>query len=59
MTENEMIQSLAKEHVIRASGLLSLLMPQICGIGIGIKGLVDSYPVANNASETLIQGAPA
>ena len=53
MTENETIQSLAKEHVICASGLLSLLMPQTSGVGIGIKGLDGRYQVANPALETL------
>lgn len=44
----------AKEHVIRASGLLSLLMPQTSGVGIGVKGLDGRYELSNLAMEALL-----
>jgi diguanylate cyclase (GGDEF)-like protein/hemerythrin-like metal-binding protein/PAS domain S-box-containing protein len=53
MNENDLIYSFAKEHMIRASGLLSLMMPQTPGVGIGIKGLDGRYQLANKAMETL------
>ena len=53
MNQDELIYNFAKEHVIRASGLLSLLMPQTSGVGIGVKGLDGRYQLANKAMETL------
>lgn len=54
MNEYELIYSFAKEHMIRASGLLSLMMPQTPGVGIGVKGLDGRYQLANKAMETLL-----
>ena len=53
MSENTLIDTFAKEHLIRASGLLSLLMPQTSGVGIGVKGLDGHYLLVNRAMETL------
>jgi diguanylate cyclase (GGDEF)-like protein/hemerythrin-like metal-binding protein len=54
MFESDPINSFVKEQVIRASGLLSLLMTQPSGIGVGIKDLTDGrYQLANKATETL------
>ena len=53
MNEDEVINNIAEEQMIRASALLSLLMPQASGVGIGIKGLDGRYQLANKAMETL------
>ena len=53
MHEDDLIYSFAKEHLIRASGLMSLLMPQTSGVGIGVKGLDGRYLLANKAMEAL------
>jgi diguanylate cyclase (GGDEF)-like protein/PAS domain S-box-containing protein len=54
MNDDKLIYTFAKEHVIRASGLLSLLMPQTSGVGIGVKGLDGRYQLANHAMEALL-----
>ena len=54
MNENNLIYTLAKEHMARASGLLSLLIPQTSGVGIGVKGLDGRYQLVNKAMETLL-----
>ncbi len=54
MDENDLINALAKEHMIRASGLLALLMPPNSGIAFAIKGLEGRYQLVNNAMETLL-----
>ena len=54
MSENELLDTFAKEHVIRASGLLSLLMPQTSGVGLGLKGLDGRYQLVNRVMETLL-----
>ncbi len=54
MENSDLINAFAKEQVIRASGLLSLLMPQASGIGIGVKGLDGRYLLANKAMESLL-----
>ncbi|WP_301102372.1 diguanylate cyclase [Propionivibrio sp.] len=53
MNKAELSYTFAKEHVIRASALLSLLMPQASGIGIGVKGLDGRYLLVSKALETL------
>jgi len=53
MNENDLIYAFAKEHMTRASGLLSLMMPQTPGVGIGVKGLNGRYQLANKTMETL------
>ena len=53
MTEDDLIDTFGKEQVIRASGLLSLLMPQATGVGIGVKGLDGRYQLVNQAMRTL------
>jgi diguanylate cyclase (GGDEF)-like protein/hemerythrin-like metal-binding protein len=47
MNDEDPIYAFAKEHVIHAKGLLSLLMPQTSGIGIALKGLDGRYQIAN------------
>lgn len=54
MDKNDLIDALAKEHVIRTSGLLKLLLNQTSGIGFGIKGLDGRYQLVNKAMETLL-----
>ena len=54
MNENDLIYTFAKENMISASGLLSLMMPQASGVGIGVKGLDGRYQLANKAMETLL-----
>lgn len=54
MKQHELLYGIAKEHVIRASGLLSLLMPGTSGVGIGVKGLDGRYQLTNQAMESLI-----
>jgi len=53
MNESDLIATFATEQMIRASGLLSLLMPQAAGVGIGVKGLDGRYQLANKAMEAL------
>ncbi len=36
MTEVELIYTFAQEHVVCAAALLSMLMPQTTGVGIGV-----------------------
>ena len=55
MREKELIHTFAKEHVIRASGLLSLLMPQASGLGICVKDMGGRYQLANDAMEALLR----
>lgn len=54
MNEHNLIYTLAKEYMTRASNLLSLLMPQTSGVGIGVKGLDGRYQLANRAMEALL-----
>jgi len=54
MNENDLLYTFAKEHMIQASGLLALLMPQAFGLGIGIKGVDGRYLLVNKAMETLL-----
>ena len=54
MDENDLINALAKEHMVRASGLLALLMPPNSGIAFAIKGLEGRYQLVNKAMETLL-----
>ncbi len=54
MIEDEKICAFAQEHVVRAAALLSLLMPQTSGVGIGVKGLDGRYQLANQAMAKLI-----
>lgn len=51
MNENDLIYSFAKEHVIRPSGLVSLMMPQTLGAGIGVKTMDGRYLLVNPAME--------
>jgi diguanylate cyclase (GGDEF)-like protein/hemerythrin-like metal-binding protein/PAS domain S-box-containing protein len=53
MHENDLLYTIAKEHLIRASGLLSLLMPMTSGVGVGVKGLDGRYLLVNKAMEAL------
>jgi len=54
MDKKDLIDALAKEHMVRASGLLTLLLNQTSGIGFGIKGLDGRYQLVNKAMETLL-----
>ena len=53
MDNSDLINDIADEQIIRASGLLSLLMPQASGVGIGVKGLDGLYQLVNKAMESL------
>jgi hypothetical protein len=46
--------ALFKKASFGASGLLSLLMSQTSGIGIGVKGLDGRYQLTNKTMETLV-----
>ena len=48
-----------QEHVIQASGLLSLLMPQQCGLGVMLKGADGRYTLCNSAAGALLGRSPA
>jgi diguanylate cyclase (GGDEF)-like protein/hemerythrin-like metal-binding protein len=54
MNENDLTHAFAREHVNLASGLLSLMMPQTSGAGIGLKGLDGRYQLANQIMESLV-----
>lgn len=54
MIGSDLIYNFAKEHVIRASGLLSLLMPQTSGVGIAVKELDGRYKLTNQVMEALL-----
>ncbi len=54
MKKNATTYTFSKEHVIRASGLLSLLMPESSGVGMGVKGLDGRYHLVNGAMEALV-----
>jgi diguanylate cyclase (GGDEF)-like protein/hemerythrin-like metal-binding protein len=53
MSENDLIYSFAKEHVIHASGLVALLMPQTFGLPMAVKRLDGRYQLANQAMQEL------
>lgn len=53
MNDYDPMHAFANEHVIRASGLLSLLMRQTSGVGIGVKGLDGRYRMVNEVMATL------
>jgi diguanylate cyclase (GGDEF)-like protein/hemerythrin-like metal-binding protein len=54
MIENDLIYNFAKQHVIGASGLVAMLMPQTFGAGIGVKNLDGRYQLANKTMEDLL-----
>lgn len=51
MNENDLIYSFAKEHVIRPSGLVALMMPQTLGAGIAVKTVDGRYLLVNQAMQ--------
>ncbi|MBP6308444.1 MAG: hypothetical protein KA349_03180, partial [Burkholderiaceae bacterium] len=53
MNENELTHAIAREHVNLASGLLSMMVPQSAGAGVGLKGLDGRYQIVNPILETL------
>ena len=53
MNENDLIYSFAKKHVIQASGLVALLMPQTFDVAMGVKSLDGRYQLANKAMQAL------
>ena len=54
MNQNDLTHAFAREHVNLASGLLSLMMPQTSGAGIGLKRLDGQYQLANQILENLV-----
>lgn len=52
MNENDLIYDFAKQHEILASGLVSLMMPQTLGAGIGVKSLDGCYQMVNQGMQT-------
>lgn len=58
VNENDLIQAIASDGIIRVAGLLSLLMPESGGVGFGVKGLDGRYRLANKMLDRLLcQGA--
>jgi len=53
MSNGNQVYTFTEGQVIRASGLLSLLMQQASGVGIGLKGLDGRYQLANQTMEAL------
>ena len=53
MNENDLIYHFAKEHVIQASGLVALLMPQTFGLAMAVKSLNGRYLLSNKAMQDL------
>ena len=53
MHADDLNHALFEEQVIRAPGLLSLLMPRTSGVAIGVKRLDGHYQLANKAMEKL------
>ena len=51
MYETDLIYNFANAHAIRPSGLVSLMMPQTLGAGIGVKSLNGRYLLVNQAME--------
>ncbi len=58
MNDDELIRTLAEDHVIPMTGLLSLLMPASAGVGFGLKGLDGRYRLANREMERLLGQGP-
>ncbi|WP_186406630.1 diguanylate cyclase [Candidatus Accumulibacter aalborgensis] len=54
MNENDLIQAIASDGIIRVAGLLSLLMPESGGVGFGVKGLDGRYRLANRMLDRLL-----
>ena len=52
MNENDLIYSFAKEHVIEASGLIALMMPQTLGAGVAVKAMDGSYKLSNQVMQS-------
>jgi len=55
VNENDLIYSFAKEHLIQASGLVALLIPQTFDVGMGVKSLDGRYQLANKAMQALFK----
>ena len=51
-SENDLIYGFAKAHVIRASGLIALLMPQTLGAGVAVKTMDGRYLLVNQTMQT-------
>ena len=54
VNENDLIQAIASDGIIRVAGLLSLLMPESGGVGFGVKGLDGRYRLANRMLDRLL-----
>ncbi|MDI1244830.1 MAG: diguanylate cyclase [Rhodoferax sp.] len=52
MNENDLIYGFAKEHVIEASGLIALMLPQTFGAGIAVKAMDGRYKLVNQAMQS-------
>jgi len=51
MNDNDLIYSFAKTHVIQASGLIALMMPQTLGAGIAVKTMDGRYKLVNQVMQ--------
>lgn len=54
MTSDDLIFSFVKDHLVRASSLMSLPLPALAEVGIGFKALDGRYQMTNKAMENLI-----
>jgi diguanylate cyclase (GGDEF)-like protein/hemerythrin-like metal-binding protein len=52
MNEHDFISGFAKEHVMHASGLVALMMPQTFGAGIAVKALDGRYMLVNQVMQS-------
>lgn len=52
MNENNLIYSFAKAHVIQASGLIALMMPQTLGAGVAVKAMDGRYKLVNQVMQS-------
>ncbi|MBE2260039.1 MAG: diguanylate cyclase [Rhodobacteraceae bacterium] len=58
MNEDDLIQAITEDDVIRMAGLLPLLMHADGGVGFGVKGLDGRYRLANPMLERLLGQHP-
>lgn len=58
MNEHDFISGFAREHVIHASGLVALMMPQTFGAGIAVKSLDGRYMLVNQVMQSYFSKTP-
>jgi len=58
MNENDLIYSFARQHVIEASGLIALMMPQTLGAGVAVKALDGRYMLVNQVMQSYFDKTP-